>query len=580
MVNTRWAWLLWFLTLGACASLPAPSPAARAPQPTAAPVASTTISIVATTDLHGHLEALPWLSGHVANVREARRADGGGVLLVDSGDMWQGTLESNLTEGAAVVRAYNALGYHAAAIGNHEFDFGPVGKDTVPRKPGDNPTGNIERQARSARFPLLAANLASRTNGAWPPRNVQPATMVSVAGVRIGLIGVTTISTPRATDPRNLVRLRVLPLRDAIVREAEQLRAAGATVVVVLAHAGGRCDTFTDPTDLSNCRPQGEVFQLARALPIGLVDVIAGGHAHQGIAHRVNGIAVVEGFNDGRAFSRVDVEVARPSGRVTATRIHAPRFVCDGRRLADVSGWSADACAPPPYEGRPVRHDARLLAVMRGDIARARQRREQPLGVEVAQRYWHSSREESPASNLVVDLLRAARPGADLAIYNAQGTRATLRPGPVTYGDLYALLPFDSVVATATLSARAVADSIVRGLTRGTVPIVSGIEADVTCEAGAPRVTLSRNGTTVNPDASLTVITSEFLASGGSGLFDDLEQAFTLQLDTPMREAVVSAVTAEAANIRSGLTGRYDPSRRRVRFPDDTLPFRCPRPAP
>jgi 5'-nucleotidase len=74
--------------------------------------------------------------GYLRNLRAARMRDGGGVLLVDSGDMFQGTLESNLNEGAAVIRAYNAFGYAAAAIGNHEFDFGPAGPDETAREPG------------------------------------------------------------------------------------------------------------------------------------------------------------------------------------------------------------------------------------------------------------------------------------------------------------------------------------------------------------------------------------------------------------------------------------------------------------
>src|SRR4029453_2320248 len=93
------------------------------------------VSIVATTDLHGHVEALPWLAGHVRALRAARSADGGSVVLVDSGDMFQGTLESNLGEGAGVVRAYNALGYAAAAVGNHEFDYGPEGPRAGPAPP-------------------------------------------------------------------------------------------------------------------------------------------------------------------------------------------------------------------------------------------------------------------------------------------------------------------------------------------------------------------------------------------------------------------------------------------------------------
>src|SRR5882672_5107829 len=78
-------------------------------------------------DLHGALDRLPMFAGFVANARAARAADGGSVLLLDAGDLFQGTLESNLAEGADVVKAYNQLGYAATAVGNHEFDYGPKG---------------------------------------------------------------------------------------------------------------------------------------------------------------------------------------------------------------------------------------------------------------------------------------------------------------------------------------------------------------------------------------------------------------------------------------------------------------------
>ena len=82
-----------------------------------------TLSIVGTNDLHGGIlqrgdrGGLALLGGYLDNLRAARARDGGAVLLLDAGDMFQGTLESNLNEGAIVVAAYNALGYAAAAIG-------------------------------------------------------------------------------------------------------------------------------------------------------------------------------------------------------------------------------------------------------------------------------------------------------------------------------------------------------------------------------------------------------------------------------------------------------------------------------
>src|SRR6185503_9804900 len=142
-----------------------------------------TISIVGTNDLHGHIEALPRLGGYLANLRRERARTGGGVVLVDAGDMFQGTLESNLNEGAAVVRAYNALKYDAAAIGNHDFDFGPVGPATGPRARGDDPRGALKARAAEAQFPFLAANLVDEKTGAlpkWP--NVGATTVVARGG--------------------------------------------------------------------------------------------------------------------------------------------------------------------------------------------------------------------------------------------------------------------------------------------------------------------------------------------------------------------------------------------------------------
>ena len=97
----------------------------------AAAAAEITLSIVGTNDLHGHLftddqgrGGLTVLGGYVDNLRATRAADGGAVLVLDAGDTFQGGSESNLSEGLMVVDAYNAIGYTALAVGNHDFDFG------------------------------------------------------------------------------------------------------------------------------------------------------------------------------------------------------------------------------------------------------------------------------------------------------------------------------------------------------------------------------------------------------------------------------------------------------------------------
>ncbi|MFN7978331.1 MAG: hypothetical protein U0P30_09355 [Vicinamibacterales bacterium] len=129
------------------------------------------LSLVATTDLHGYVlprdgtGGLAVFGGYLNNLRAARAADGGGVVLVDSGDTWLGGIESDMSEGAVVVDAYGALGYVAAAVGNHDLEFGPV--DAWWTSPGEAPDlrGALKARARQAAFPFLAANLAERATG-------------------------------------------------------------------------------------------------------------------------------------------------------------------------------------------------------------------------------------------------------------------------------------------------------------------------------------------------------------------------------------------------------------------------------
>ena len=128
-----------------------------------------TLSIVGTTDLHGRVfpsdgrGGLAQLGGYLRNLRAARAVDGGAVLLLDAGDTFQGGIESNLSEGALVVDAYNLLGYDALAIGNHEFEYGAL--DTVSGG-GESPDmrGALKAAAARARFPFLAANLIDESH--------------------------------------------------------------------------------------------------------------------------------------------------------------------------------------------------------------------------------------------------------------------------------------------------------------------------------------------------------------------------------------------------------------------------------
>lgn len=537
-----------------------------------------TLTIVGTSDLHGHLRALPLLAAHLGALRRERAADGGGVVLVDAGDMFQGTLESNLVEGASVVDAYAALGYDAVAVGNHEFDFGPVGPRataTTPFGEGEaDPRGALEARIRQAPFPFLTANL--RRKGGEAPGLGVPSTLIERAGIKVGVVGVTTEGTPHTTIAANVADLEIAPLAASIAGEAADLRARGAAVVVVAAHAGGRCTGFADPDDLASCEPDHEIMAVARALPPGAVDVIVAGHTHQAMAHRVAGIAVVQSYALGAAYGRVDLVVDRTSGHVVSNMVHAPRRLCSA---ADADPDDPPAvCDPRDAEGRPLTPDPDVAAVVAPALAAADVVRERSLGPALAAPFVARRKGENPLGNLLVDLMLRARPDADAAIINGGGVRADLPAGPLRYGALYETFPFDNRFARVKLRAGDFAAMLAGSLGGGPFFSLGGLQAVAGCDGSDLRVTLQRAGVPLDASQEIVVLASDFLATGGDRAFAGLQErglaTVTLEDDPPLREAL-AAELAELGPVSLAPLGYYDPEHPRIRAPSEP-PVRCP----
>jgi 2',3'-cyclic-nucleotide 2'-phosphodiesterase (5'-nucleotidase family) len=528
---------------------------------------TTVLSVVGTSDLHGHIAALPWLAGYVDNLRAKREP--GAVLLLDAGDMFQGTLESNLVEGASVVRDYNAMGYTAVALGNHEFDYGPVGPAPAPVAPADDPRGALKARAAEARFPFLAANVVDRRTRrpvAW--RNVVPSVVVNAAGIKVGIVGVVTLATPRTALPANVAGLDLLPLADTIAREAGRLRRKGATVVIALAHEGGACARFDDPDRLDACDAGSPIFAVARALPRGSVDAIVAGHMHQGIAQRVAGIPIIESYANGRFFGRIDLSVSRKTGRVVAARIEPPRELCPKSTL--------EHCAPADYEGAKVSAFAPIVALNAQAFAQAERKGAEPLGVSVVRGLSPRRGRETALGNLFADLMREARKGSDVAILNGGSLRAGLPAGPLTYKSLYEAFPFDNAFATVRLPAHALRRLLVRSLARsGSLVALSGLHVRARCADEGLRVTLSRpNGAPVRDDEELSLTTTDFLATGGDGFFAGAD--VHADIGPPVRDALVRLLRARGGTLDPDDHALVDPRHPRFDLPG-TPPIECAR---
>ncbi len=569
----------WFIPLTICAQVAcAPASLSRNPRVLHHAFATKTITIIGTNDLHGHIDRLPEFAGYVNNVRKARDKDGA-VLLIDAGDMFQGTLESNQVEGASVVDAYNAIGYAAAAIGNHEFDYGPIG-DVDPKTAGVDLRGALKARAAQAKFPFLNANVTeSDQNIGWP--NVVPSVLVKACGISIGIIGVTSIDTPHTTAKANFVGLGIQPLLASVTDQARALRKRGAAVIIVSAHAGGACKSRENPLALESCEAHSEIFTLAAQLETGLVDVIVAGHTHQAVAHKVAGIPIIESFARGQAFGRVDLTIDAVTQKVALSRVFKPQSICKRHNNKGDRAESDDnaiaTCETTPYEGADVVPDAAVATVVNDAVARASLKRNEPIGVHAPETLKAGYSNESALGNLLADLIRDTTQGADIGVMNGGGIRSHLPQGNLIYGQLYEIMPFDNRLVTLKLPARLIKKMLLRSLksTKGIVS-VSSFEASARCEGNKLEIDLrTRAGEDVKDDTVLTVVTSDYLAEDGDGMFGKLPDGAVVDDQGPvMREAVIEAVKKRGPEL--GPSKSYlDPKRPRLVF-KGKRPVTCP----
>jgi 5'-nucleotidase len=477
-----------------------------------------TLSIVGTNDLHGRLftddqgrGGLTVLGGYVDNLRAARAADGGAVLVLDAGDTFQGGIESNLSEGLMVVDAYNAIGYTALAIGNHDFDFGaadprgPIStwlrQDSRATAPGDL-QGALKAAAARARFPFLAANIvdsATRKPVRWP--NVAPSAIVAAAGVRVGIVGMMTEGGLRQTLAAHAEGLATLPLAATALAESRALRARGAELVVLATHAGGWCSETADPHDLSSCDDASEIFRLARELPQGTLQAIVAGHSHGTVAHFVNGVPIISVPSFGTQFGRMDLSFDTARRAVVDVRIHEPQRVCT--RIEPTNGECAVAPAgiAAEYEGARVSPSTTVAAAIEPELARVRALRAELLGVAADTDIPRGTGFDGALGNLFADAVLAAVPDADAALsYGAGrgGLRADLPRGPLSFGHAYDAFPFDNritrVVLTGAQLERLIGAQLPQWLEgRRGLPGLAGLTVAVECAGTEAKVRLTHD---------------------------------------------------------------------------------------
>ena len=562
-----------FLFLTACRTSVAPPPPA-APKPTAAvtvtaPAAGPLVHvlIVSTTDLHG------WYAGHQdgANrtgglavfssyVNALRAVNGGRVVLVDSGDLFQGTLDSNFFEGEPVVKAYNRIGYAAAAVGNHEFDFGPVGPDAMPRNPADDELGALKKNVSMASFPFLSANLTEKATGktpAWAKRF----TAVESGGARIGIIGLSTPDTPNVTMPENVRSLSFGDPVPATIAAARELRAQGADAIVVIAHMGGRCRNVDgDPADTSSCEQDWESMRFLQALPRGTIDAYFGGHSHSRMREIVNGTAAFQPAPYSQEFSTLDLTLDPVAHRVTAVALRPLVSICgdvySGTEQCDSNrAPPGSTLVPRQFEGKVIVPDNSVAAILKPYLDRVDAKRNEPLGIHSSGIFTRDYLNESTLGDLIADTLRIAL-GTDIAFMNSGGIRANLRAGDLMYSDLFEVSPFDNYPTLVTLTGAQIAEALrVTGNGERGIIQVSGLKYTIDAARGMNLPAAKRdrivaitlpNGKPIDPQATYTVAMPDFLAAGGDGLADLVRGVAPDRIrivgTRPLREVLIEAL--------------------------------------
>ncbi len=559
--------LVLFLLASACAAVPRPAETVH-------------VVIVGTTDVHGwfngHVETppgggagvlwggLPVLATHVEALRDENR---GRVLLVDSGDMFQGTLESNLSEGEAVVRGYNVMGYTAAAVGNHEFDFGPVGPESIPRKRGDDELGALKRNAELARFPFLSANMVEKATGKTPTW-AKPSMIVRVGRAKVGIIGLSTPDTPAVTMAINVESLSFTDPVVATIDEARKLRAAGADAVIVIAHIGGRCRDMSDEHSLDSCETQAEAMALLQSLPPGTIDAFFAGHTHANMRHYVNGIPTVQGLAMSREFSVVDLWIDPEKDRVTKSEMRPPMMICsfvyEGSESCDPrTATKGTKLVPRVFAGETIHPDARVAAVIDPFLRRVAAKRDQKVGIVTTASFTRVYSGESAVGNLFADALRKSA-GADIGIMNSGGIRAELPAGELTYGDIFAVSPFDNYPALVILTGAQIVDFL-RATTTGQRGImqVSGLRYTFDAsKKGLDRFVSAvlENGAPLDPEKLYTVIMPDFMAGGGDGAMEVMKGVPADRIQTsyaaPVRDVVIEQLMGQQKALEPKTEGR------------------------
>lgn len=410
------------------------------------------IRLLCTTDLHAHLLPYDYFSDQddrpygltrTATLIRAARTEARNVLLLDNGDALQGTPLGDITpqDGTGwtgahpVITAMNQLGYDAATLGNHEFNFG---------------LDWLCRALKGAQFPFTCANI---TQGGCapgdagspflPPYLLLSRQIIDDAGVArpltLGVIGLVPAQITTWDRMHLHGRLRTQDMIETARRVVPKARAAGADLIILLAHTG---------IDPGPARPMMENAALPLAALPG-VDAIMTGHSH-GVFPQPG--AICDGATDGGA--RCGIDHARgllngtPALMAGARGSHLGVMDLTLRRAGGqwrVIRHRAEARPTAPRAAIPIPADPTLSAQLAPAHRATLRLTRHPIGQGTARLHSYLALGAPNASVAVINALQrrclaqavAGTPDADLPLLSAACAFKTGgQGGPMNYTDV------------------------------------------------------------------------------------------------------------------------------------------------
>ena len=377
------------------------------------------VDFFAINDLHGKLadgDNHPGVD-ELTTYLEREKQNNDHVVLLSSGDMWQGAPESNQTEGRIFTDWMNAMGFASMTLGNHEYDW------------GEDPIANNGDQAE---FPLLAINIYDNATNERVSY-CDASTVVECGDVQIGIIGAMgdCYSSIAVDKTKNVYFKTGSELTRLVKAESERLRGEGVDYIVYVIHDGYEESTGNQ---VANVHGRQLHYYYDVELSNGYVDLVFEGHTHQRyILKDEYGVYHLQCGGDNKGISHAEISVNTANGK-TKTRF---------TELVN-TGTYATMESDTIVEELLQKYDAEVSVSRKVLGTNSRRRSSSELCQLSAQMYYEKGLE------LWGDEYDIVLGGGFFSARSPYEIPA----GDVTYGQLQAIMPFDNNLVLCSVKGR------------------------------------------------------------------------------------------------------------------------------